>query len=194
MKEASRAQRRVLESIEKFRNKNGYSPTVREIVSDLGFKSTKAVFVHVKNLQKIGLIDKNDRISRGIISRGEFSIVPLLGRISAGLPLASESNVEDSFIMEGVNKNRFFLKINGESMIDAGLEHNGMVLVDKSLHCIDGDIVVALLNGELTIKRYAERNGEISLLPENEKFSPIMIKKTDDFSIIGKVVGYIKSI
>lgn len=194
MKEASRAQRRVLESIEKLRKKSGYSPTVREIARDLGLKSTKAVFVHLKNLQSMGLIERGERVSRGISSRQDFSIVPLLGRISAGLPLSSESRIEDAFIMEGANRERFFLKINGESMVDAGLENNGMVLVDRSLRCKSGDIVVALLNGELTIKRYREKEGEVLLVPENKNYSPIKVKKSDEFALMGKVIGYIKSI
>ncbi|MDD3802967.1 MAG: transcriptional repressor LexA [bacterium] len=194
MKEVSGSRKKVLESIEKLRKRSGYSPTVREVASDLGFKSTKAVFVHMKNLHDMGLIERKSGISRGISSRDDFSIVPLLGRISAGLPLSSESDIEDSFIMEGSHKERFFLRINGESMTGAGLEHNSMVLVDRSLQTKSGDIVVALLNGELTIKRYFEKENEIFLLPENEKYSEIEIKKTDDFSIVGKVIGFIKSV
>lgn len=194
MKKITDAQRRVLDSINKFRKNYGYSPTVREIAEDLSLKSTKAVFIHLKNLQKNGQIEKTDRRSRAISAKSGFSIVPLLGRISAGIPLNSESSVEDAFLMEGVNKERFFLKINGDSMIDAGLDDKGMVLIEKSLRCVNGDIVVVLLNGELTIKRLKTENNRISLIPENKKYKPIDIKETDEFLIIGKVVGYVKSI
>jgi len=194
MKKITEAQRRVLDSINKFHQKHGYSPTVREIAKDLNLKSTKAVFVHIKNLQKNGQIDKTSGKSRAISILSCFSIVPLLGRISAGVPLNSESIIEDSFIMEGANTEKFFLKINGESMTDAGLQDKQMVLIDRSLKSVSGDIVVALLNGELTIKRLKSEKGRIYLIPENNKYKAIEVKITDEFTIIGKVIGYIKTL
>lgn len=177
--------RRIYEFIKGFYEKNRIPPTIREIAKSLGFSSTKAVKVHIDNLVKEGLIKKEKGKARGIYP--VLVGLPVIGRVPAGKPLLSYENIEgyiDISSFEGC----FLLKVTGDSMINAHIQDGDYVIVkpqDKAWH---GDIVVARLNDEFTVKRLKLKNGKYVLSPENDKYKDI----EGDFEIIGKVKGVIR--
>lgn len=189
----SRAQRRVMDAIRKLFAHNGYAPTIREIAHALGLKSTKAVYVHLQNLEALGYIKRNGK-ARVIEMASDYMDIPVMGVISAGKPVNAQEYMEDVFhIPREEGAGRFFLRINGESMSGAGLMPGDLVLVDKSGDVRNNDIVVAMLNGEATIKRFVKRGLDIVLQPENPDYSAVHVNTSeDDFDIIGKVVGHLK--
>lgn len=191
MDELSAAQKRVLDVVKGFYIMNGYPPSVREIADKLGFKSTKAVFVHLKNLEDMGYIKRN-RNARSIEINVQYTDIPVLGLISAGRPLLSDEHLEHIYripVKEGIG--RFFLKIHGDSMTGAGFNDGEMVLVDKNSNVRNGDIIVAIINGESTVKRFIQQGDEAFLKPENPDYEPIKIEKESDFTVLGKVVGHL---
>lgn len=187
----SAAQKRVLDAVKGFYILNGYPPSVREIAEKLGLRSTKAVFVHLRNLEDMGYI-KRSRSARSIELNTEYTDIPVLGIISAGRPLLSDEHLENIYSMpakEGIG--RFFLKIHGDSMTGAGFNDGDMVLVDKNSNVRSGDIIVAIINGESTVKRFIDSNEGIYLKPENPHYEPINVDDSSDFMILGKVVGHL---
>ena len=192
MEELTSAQKRVLGTVKEYHVLKGYPPSIREIAQSLGYKSTKAVHVHLKNLEEKGYIRRSSG-ARSIEINSEFMRIPVLGVISAGRPLLSEEHMENMFIIpEAEGSGRFFLKINGDSMTGAGLENGDMVLVDRNSEAKNGDIVVAIVNGESTVKTLVKQSDRIILRPENPDYQPLIVGSNDDMRIIGIVVGNLK--
>lgn len=189
----SRAQQRVMDAIRKLFALNGYAPTIREIAQALGLKSTKAVYVHLKNLEILGYIKRNGK-ARVIEMTSDYVDIPVLGVISAGKPVDAQEYMENVYhIPREEGAGRFFLRINGNSMQGAGLMPGDLVLVDKTHDVRSNDIVVAMLNGEATVKRFVKRGLDIMLQPENDDYSTVHVNiREDDFELIGKVVGHLK--
>ncbi len=181
---------KILSAIKEFYNTHNFPPTIREIAKILHYKSTKAVFVHLKKLEQAGYIKRNSKARNIIINR--FKSIPILGNVSAGKPLLSEEFIEDSYNIPIDIKGDFFLKIKGESMINAGLENGDLVLVRITDDLKNGQIGVFMLNGETTIKRFIFKRNSIILKAENPKYKNIEITKEDDFRIIGKIIGHMK--
>ncbi|MEO0289225.1 MAG: transcriptional repressor LexA [candidate division WOR-3 bacterium] len=192
----SEKEKEVLEFINSYNKKNGYPPTVREICSGLQKKSTKGIFVHLMNLEKKGYIERLKGLSRGIRIKKHFKMekIFVLGNISAGKPVISEENIEDSFLFPDGVERKFFLKVKGDSMEGAMIYDGDMVLVEKSENVKNKDIIVAFLNGEFTLKRFIVEKGKIYLKAENPKYPLIEIKNDDDFQPFGKVVGVLKKL
>jgi repressor LexA len=195
-------QQRILHYIEDQIIDKGHSPTVREIGTRFGISSTNGVRTHLAALIKKGYLQKEKLISRGLnITRSiaNYARVPLVGSVPAGNPITAIENIESeiavdtSFLPKGAET--FTLRVSGNSMKDAGILDGDLVMVRKQQTAQKGDIVVAIVNGEATVKRYMPTDNKILLLPENEEFDPIVVaRKSGEFSIAGKVVGLLRKL
>jgi len=201
MKRLTARQKRVLESIHRFMLDNGYSPTVREIASDLGFSSPRAASDHLKALQKKGYISKNSfprsiRLapkafgSAGLSGNEGMLKVPLVGRVAAGTPILAEQNIETYLDLPPDPKNRkvdFALRVAGDSMTGDHIKDGDIILVRAQETAENGDIVVALLNDQATVKRLCRTEEGIELKPSNPSYEPIRV--SGDVRIQGKVLS-----
>lgn len=198
-------QKEILEFIRQFIDETGYPPTLRDISRKFGMSSTFGVQRHIDALTKKGYLSKESNTSRGLClvrdesSRNEpdpFSQIPIVGRVAAGLPITAMENIEGSLLVDNNflrhRDNHFALKVKGDSMIDDGIFDGDFVIVSPSVDAHNGEIVVASLLDEVTVKRFSNRNGQIQLLPANKQFSPIIINNLENFTIIGKVVGVMR--
>ena len=188
----SKKQEEILNYIDKTIKSNGYSPTVREICEAVGLKSTSTVQYHIKKLIDLGFLNKSENISRSITSRTVDSKygIPILGEISAGQPLVAEENYigELPYFGNEINTELIALKINGDSMIDAGLYNDDLVVIDKSLIPADGDIGAFLIhNTEATVKYVDTIADKKYLIPANKNYDNIEID--ENIAQIGKVVS-----
>ena len=188
----SKKQEEILNYIDKTIKSNGYSPTVREICEAVGLKSTSTVQYHLKKLIDLGFLNKSENISRSITSRTVDSKygIPILGEISAAQPLMAEENYigELPYFGNEINTELIALKINGDSMIDAGLYNDDLVVIDKSLIPADGDIGAFLIhNTEATVKYVDTIADKRYLIPANKNYDNIEID--ENITQIGKVVS-----
>ena len=184
---------KVFDVIKESLQSNGYPPTRAEIAKILDFKSVNAAESHIKALVKKGVIQKVPGSSRGIKLVEEISGIPLIGSVAAGSPIMAFENVEKTIHSNPLNKSvDFFLRVQGESMIDAGILDNDLVGVRKTRSAENGEIVVARLDDEVTLKRFKKDSSGIKLVAENKSFSDIAVDESLDFSIEGKAVGIIR--
>ena len=184
---------KVFDVIKESLQSNGYPPTRAEIAKILDFKSVNAAESHIKALVKKGVIEKVPGSSRGIKLVEEISGIPLIGSVAAGSPIMAYENVEKTIHSNPLNKSvDFFLRVQGESMIDAGILDNDLVGVRKTKNAENGEIVVARLEDEVTLKRFKKDSSGIRLVAENKSFSDIRVDEASNFSIEGKAVGIIR--
>ena len=184
---------KVFDVIKESLQSNGYPPTRAEIAKILDFKSVNAAESHIKALVKKGVIEKVPGSSRGIKLVEEISGIPLIGSVAAGSPIMAFENVEKTIHSNPLNKSvDFFLRVQGESMIDAGILDNDLVGVRKTRNAENGEIVVARLQDEVTLKRFKKDSSGIRLVAENKSFLDIKVDESSDFSIEGKAVGIIR--
>ena len=184
---------KVFDVIKESLQSNGYPPTRAEIAKILDFKSVNAAESHIKALVKKGVIEKVPGSSRGIKLVEEISGIPLIGSVAAGSPIMAFENVEKTIHSNPLNKSvDFFLRVQGESMIDAGILDNDLVGVRKTRNAENGEIVVARLQDEVTLKRFKKDSSGIRLVAENKSYSDIKVDESSDFSIEGKAVGIIR--
>lgn len=193
-------QKAVLEFIQRQITDRGHSPTIREIGEKFSIQSTNGVRTHLNALIKKGYLKKERFISRGLeltqsLTEG-VGRLPLVGSVPAGLPIDAIENIEGeialdlSFLPRGES---FSLTVIGESMKGAGIFDGDIVLVKKQRVAQKGDIVVAIIDGEATVKRFFPSEKSIRLQPENNDFEPIIVnKRSGDFRIAGKVVGLLR--
>ncbi len=182
---------------------NGYPPTVREICAQTGLRSTATVHGYLEKLAKKGYIKKAEDKPRAITLVNndavhahavEAILVPLVGEVAAGTPILAAENIEDSYPLpqEMVKDSTcFLLRIRGESMIEAGILPGDLVLVRQQNAADNGDIVVALIDNDATVKRFFKEKKRVRLQPENALMEPIY---TTDVSILGKVIGLLRTI
>lgn len=195
----SQKQIEILEFIKREIQLKGYPPAVREICSGVNLKSTSTVHGHLEKLEKKGYIRKDPTKPRAIevLDRDEDYLfapkktvdIPIIGKVTAGQPILAVENIEDTFPIPLDIAERgplFMLKVQGESMIEAGIFNGDYVLVRQKNDAENGDIVVALLEDEATVKRFYKEENYIRLQPENETMSPIL---TRDVKVLGKVIG-----
>ncbi len=195
----SKKQTEILLYIKREASNKGYPPTVREICVGVNLRSPSSVHAHLNTLEKKGYIRKDATKPRAIeiINYDDGMImvkkktvdVPILGRVTAGAPILAVENIEDTYPIpqeEAEGDDVFMLKIQGESMIDAGIMDGDLVLVKEQSHARDGDIVVALLGEEATVKRFYKEKDRIRLQPENQFMEPIYAR---DVRILGKIKG-----
>jgi repressor LexA len=189
-------QSEVLEFIKVFLRENGYSPTMREICARFRFMP-RAATNHVNALVRKGYLTKKPLTSRSLevvgFSRRGLTEVPIVGRVAAGEPILAVENIEGAVMLpEGWVQagDSFLLQVEGDSMVDAHICSGDYVLVRRQPTADSGDIVVAMLDDEATVKRFTIEKGRIVLKPENKDMKPIVVEKGDtSFHIIGKVVG-----
>ena len=193
------SQRRILEFIKKEIELKGYPPSVREICEAVNLKSTSTVHGHLEQLEKRGLIRRDSTKPRAMevlenpLSKGRS--VPLVGRVTAGIPILAEENIEDYIVLPqdlvGAEDELFALRVRGESMIRAGILNGDFIIVRKQSHADNGDIVVAMIEDEATVKRiYFERDG-VRLQPENPYYDPIYSRKV---AVVGKVTALFRKL
>jgi repressor LexA len=190
-------QAEILDFIRDETDGRGMPPTIREIGSQFGIRSTKGVEDHLAALERKGFIKREKGKSRHIeiADRPDMRgvrLLPLVGRIAAGAPVLAVENVEDQFVFDeslvGPGET-FLLRVAGDSMIDAGIFDDDLVIVRKQDDAREGEIVAARLEEEATVKRFHREGGPITLLPENAAYDPIPVAEDRDFQILGKVVG-----
>lgn len=191
-------QREILDFITRSIAKRGYPPTLREIGSHFGIKSTNGVNDHLRALEKKGYLQREDlksRALRPIVSTGQMVDVPILGRVAAGQPLLAVRNYEDSVKVDrffiGQNREVFALRIKGDSMIEDGIHDGDYVFVRKQLQANAGDTVVAMIDEEATVKRYYPEGDVIRFQPANSTMQPIVVRKRDfrSVNLLGVVIG-----
>lgn len=189
---------KVMDYIRKFTEENGYTPSVREIGKECGIKSTATVHSYIEKLQNKGYLNKTDNKKRAVtIGKGSGVNVPLLGVVTAGLPVFAYENYEDYYtfpVGEFKGDDLFMLRVSGTSMIDAGIMDGDKIIVRRQQTAENGDIVVALVSEDeaATVKRFFRRDGQIVLHPENEALSD-MIFDPEQVSVLGKVVGLMRN-
>ena len=178
----------------------GYPPSVREICAALGFKSTSSAHQYIARLAEKGYISKDDLKTRAIRVVGAESTIalPIVGKVAAGEPILAQENVEDYFSIgesffnqDSLKNDNFILKVQGESMINAGINNGDYIIVSKQNTARNGQIVVAMIDGEATVKTFYKEKDHIRLQPENDTMAPIIVKKVE---IVGKVVGLFRKI
>jgi repressor LexA len=204
----TKRQQEIFDFIRKYSAKYGYPPTVRDIGKAVGLASSSTVHAHLANLEKIGLLRRDPSKPRAIelLDRAVGTAVdsvrgivkaeglPLLGSVAAGQPMLAEENVEEYVSVPeiaGGGDGEYVLKIRGESMKDAGILEDDYVVVHAQETAKDGDIVVALLGEEATVKRFFRESDHIRLQPENETMEPIRSKEV---KVLGRVVGLLRTV
>lgn len=198
-KNLSKKQTEVLLYIKRETNNKGYPPTVREICEGVNLRSPSSVHAHLTTLELKGFIKRDPSKPRAIevveyeneyfMAKKKTIDVPILGQVTAGLPILAFENIEDTFpipVGEVNDDEVFMLRIKGESMIDIGIMDGDLVLVKEQATAINGDIVVALLGEEATVKRFFKEKDRIRLQPENQFMEPIYSREV---VILGKVKG-----
>ena len=198
-------QRAILAFITQSINERGYPPTLREIGTHFGIRSTNGVNDHLRALEKKGYLEREDlksRALRPVTAAGrplerptEVIDVPVLGRVAAGVPLLAVENVEDTVRVDrffiGQTREVFALRVKGDSMIEDGIHNGDYIFVRKQLHASRGDTVVAMIEGEATVKRYYPEGEHIRFQPANATMEPIVVRKRDwkSVNLLGVVIG-----
>ena len=185
--------------IQRYRREKGSAPTIREIGQQFEISSTNGVRYYLNLLEKAGYIRRTGGISRGIGPSTETlpAGIPILGRVAAGQPILAEENWNGSLEladMFGQTENLFALQVRGDSMIDAGILPGDHVIVQKQENARPGDIVVALIDDEATVKYYRPHKDRIELVAANAKYAPIVVGENSGFSILGTVRGVIRTV
>jgi repressor LexA len=198
----TKRQQEIFDFIQKYASRYGYPPTVREIGKAVGLASSSTVHAHLANLQKSGLLKRNPTKPRAIevmLDKAKQAItpndgLPLVGQVAAGQPVLAEENIEEYVTvppLAGGDEGEYILRVAGESMRDAGILAGDHVVVRPQDTAHDGDIVVAMMGEEATVKRFFKERDHIRLQPENPEMEPI---RSTDVRVIGKVVGVFRRI
>ena len=186
----------VMDYIRKFSEENGYTPSVREIGKECGIKSTATVYSYLQKLQDKGYLNKANNKKRSVtLTRSSGVNIPLIGTVTAGQPIFAYENYEDYYTFpadEFKGEDLFMLRVEGTSMIDAGIFNGDKIIVRRQESAENGEIVVALVEDSATVKRFFRRDGKIILHPENESLSD-MIFENGEVSILGKVIGLMRN-
>lgn len=195
-------QKQILDFIEEMVNLSGLPPTIREIGAKFSITSTNGVRSILEALEVKGFIRRQKLLSRGIelVKRSpiSFNRIPIVGAVPAGLPITAIENREGELAVDTSflpNDSVYCLRVKGESMINAGIFDGDFVLVDKNVSPLQGDIVVAVIGDEATVKKFYPEKRRIRLEPQNEAFGPIIVdRNTPGFYIAGRVVGLMRRI
>jgi repressor LexA len=198
----TKRQKEIFDFIRRYAAKTGYPPTVREIGKAVGLHSSSTVHAHLANLEKIGLLRRDPSKPRAIellFDKAKKTIrpdsgLPLVGQVAAGAPILAEENIEEYLEIPDViggEDGDYILQVRGESMKDAGILQGDYVVVRPSEDATDGEIVVALIGEEATVKRFFRESDHIRLQPENEAMEPI---RTAEARVLGRVVGVFRKV
>ena len=197
MKGLTSRQEEILNLIKDHLKEKGFPPTRADISKTFGFKSPNAAEQHLRAIEKKGFISIRSGASRGLVLNQEEVGIPVIGLVAAGQPILAEENVENKLeVPTSMFKQKadFFLRVKGESMKDVGINEEDLIAVKKSKECKNGDIVVARINDEVTVKTFKTNGeGEVILQAENKNFDSIKVNVSEeDFFIEGICVGVIK--
>jgi repressor LexA len=196
----TKRQQEIFDFIKRYSARHGYPPTVRDIGKAIGLTSSSTVHAHLANLEKQGVLRRDPTKPRAmeILDKAKKAVVPpglpLVGRVAAGAPLLAEENIEDYVEVPqiaGGDDGEYVLKIQGDSMKDAGILEGDYVVVHSTETARNGEIVVALLGEEATVKRFFKERDHIRLQPENDALEPIL---TRDVQVLGRVVGVFRRV
>jgi len=200
----TKRQQEIFDFIKSYSARFGYPPTVRDIGKAVGLASSSTVHAHLANLEKLGLLRRDPAKPRAIemLDRAVELVksivrpdgLPLVGQVAAGSPVLAEENIEEYVTvptLAGGEEGEFILRVRGESMIDAGILPDDCVVVRSQETAQDGEIVVALVGEEATVKRFFREQDHIRLQPENASMEPI---RSRDVRILGRVVGLFRSV
>jgi repressor LexA len=196
----TKRQQEIFDFIKRYSAKHGYPPTVRDIGKAIGLTSSSTVHAHLANLEKQGVLRRDptkprameilDKAKRAVVPAG----LPLVGRVAAGQPLLAEENIEEYVEVPqiaGGDEGEYVLKVQGDSMKNAGILEGDYVVVHSTETAQNGEIVVALLGEEATVKRFFKEADHVRLQPENEALEPIL---TRDVQVLGRVVGVFRRV
>jgi repressor LexA len=200
--ELTKRQKEIFDFIRHHAAKTGYPPTVREIGKAVGLHSSSTVHAHLANLEKVGLLRRDpskpraiellfDRAKRTILPGGG---VPLVGQVAAGEPILAEENIEEYIEIPDViggEDGDYILQVRGDSMKEAGIFEGDYVVIRPAEEAEDGEIVVALIGDEATVKRFYREPDHIRLQPENKAMEPI---RTTDATVLGRVIGVFRKV
>jgi repressor LexA len=203
-------QLRILDVIREFTALHGYPPSVREIGEEVGLSSSSTVQSHLKTLERRGLLWRDPTKPRALVPREhpghggvshapvsaanqpEIALIPVVGRVAAGVPITAAENLEETFVLPADfvrHLGTFMLRVKGDSMIDAAILDGDLIVVDPKPDATNGEIVVAMIDGEATVKRFYREAGRIRLQPENSTMAPIY---ADDVTIVGRVEAVVR--
>jgi repressor LexA len=197
----TKRQKEIFDFIRRYLRKYGYPPTVREIGDALGLHSPSTVHAHLAKLEQIGLLRRDPSKPRALevmVGKARKVLkgpgVPLVGNVAAGEPILAEENIEDYYEVPSViggESGDYILQVRGDSMKDAGILEGDFVVVRPAKEAKNGEIVVALLGDEATVKRYFRERDTIRLQPENKAHKPI---RSRDIEVLGRVVGVFRTV
>jgi repressor LexA len=201
-------QLRILDVIREFTAEMGYPPSVREIGERVGLSSSSTVQSHLKTLERRGLLRRDPTKPRALVpadmvlravapparreSGPETISLPIVGRVAAGVPITATENLEDTFVLPASFVGRhgsFMLRVKGDSMIDAAILDGDLIVVEPQPDANNGEIVVAMIDGEATVKTFYREAGRIRLQPENRTMEPIYV---DDVTVVGRVEAVVR--
>ena len=196
----TKRQKEIFDFINRYLGKNGYPPTVREIGKAIGLHSPSTVHAHLGKLEGLGLLRRDPTKPRAIevlVDRAKRVVrsgYPLVGTVAAGQPVLAEENIEEYLDLPaaiGGESGDYVLRVKGDSMRDAGILGGDHVVVRPADDASDGDIIVALIEDEATVKRFFREAGAIRLEPENPEFEPIV---SSEVELLGRVVGVFRKV
>lgn len=192
----TKRQQEIFDFVKRHVGEHGYPPTVRDIGKAIGLTSSSTVHAHLANLEKLGLLRRDPTKPRAIevlVDRAKQAVVPsglpVVGQVAAGAPVLAEENIEEYIPVPGIaggEEGEFVLRVKGDSMRDAGILEGDHVIVRRQDTASDGEIVVALVEEEATVKRFFRETDHVRLQPENPAHEPI---RTTDVQLVGRVVG-----
>jgi len=192
----TKRQQEIFDFVKRYAGEHGYPPTVRDIGQAIGLTSSSTVHAHLANLEKLGLLRRDPTKPRAIevlVDKAKQAVapsgLPLVGQVAAGSPVLAEQNIEEYVPVPGIaggDEGEFILRVKGDSMIDAGILEGDHVIVRRQDSASDGEIVVALVGEEATVKRFYREKDHVRLQPENAALDPI---RTRDVQVLGRVVG-----
>lgn len=190
------SQEKVLKYVQEYFNEHHRPPTVREVMRHFEWNSPQSARKHLLALEEKGYLSREDHTARGLKLSEDSSVgvaIPVLGRVAAGAPLLAEENRDGTLVVDPEmargRRTLFALQVKGDSMLNAHILPGDKVIVAQTAHADPGDVVVALLDGEATVKTFRKTGSRLFLDPANPKYKPIPIEEDRDFRIIGKVVG-----
>jgi repressor LexA len=192
----TKRQQEIFDFVRKYVSEHGYPPTVRDIGKAIGLASSSTVHAHLANLEKLGLLRRDPTKPRAIEvlkDKARQTVappgLPVVGQVAAGQPVLADENIEEYVPVPGIaggDDGEFVLRVKGDSMKDAGILEGDFVIVRRQETASDGDIVVALVGEEATVKRFFRENDHVRLQPENDAVAPI---RTREAQVLGRVVG-----
>ncbi len=198
MHDTTERQRRILEVIRDFTSERGYPPSVREIGERVGLSSSSTIHAHLKTLERRGFISRDPTkpraLRREIGAAPEVAVMPIIGKVAAGVPITAQENVEGEFVLPASftrASDAFLLRVQGDSMVGAAILDGDLIVVRPQPTANNGEIVVAMVDGEATVKRFYKEGARIRLQPENSAMEPIY---SSDVTVIGRVEGVVRKI